>query len=135
VLLLFGVGFLSFPLKQLGAIACERGLGCNSDNKRLHSGVISSSFDFMQILMTICEIGLFIGSTISVVRGLCQEYFCSYRQAGVLRDNDMFALGTAFGLASLSHQPGFLAASGEFLAGVIIAGSNFSEQISVIMFV
>jgi CPA2 family monovalent cation:H+ antiporter-2 len=29
----------------------------------LHSGIISGSFDFMQILMIICEIGLFIGGT------------------------------------------------------------------------
>jgi monovalent cation:H+ antiporter-2, CPA2 family len=31
----------------------------------LHSGVISGSFDFMQILMTICEIRLFVGGTIA----------------------------------------------------------------------
>src|SRR5689334_23539383 len=42
----------------------------------------------------------------------------------------MFALGTAFVLAFLSHQLGFSAATGAFLAGVIIAGTRFSEQVS-----
>src|SRR5207237_7266669 len=45
----------------------------------------------------------------------------------------MFALGTAFGLAFLSYELGFSAATGAFLAGVIIAGSKFSEQISVMI--
>ncbi len=45
----------------------------------------------------------------------------------------MFALGTAFGLVFLSHQLGFSAAIGWFLAGAIIAGSNFSEQISILI--
>lgn len=37
----------------------------------------------------------------------------------------MFALGTAFGLAFLSYQLGLSAATGAFLAEVIIAGRNF----------
>jgi hypothetical protein len=44
-------------------------------------------------------------------------------------------LGPLLGLPPFPINRDFLAASGEFLAGVIIAGSNFSEQISVIMFV
>jgi Kef-type K+ transport system membrane component KefB len=54
-----------------------------------------------------------------------------HRQAGALRDNyHVFALGNAFGLAFLSSQQlGFSAATGAFLAGVVIAGSKFSELI------
>ncbi|HEY7505977.1 MAG TPA: cation:proton antiporter, partial [Nitrososphaera sp.] len=45
----------------------------------------------------------------------------------------MLALGMAFGLAFLSYSLGFSAATGAFLAGVIIAGSKFSEQISTMI--
>jgi CPA2 family monovalent cation:H+ antiporter-2 len=42
-----------------------------------------------------------------------------------------FPLGTAFGLAFLSsHQLSFSAATGAFLAGVVIAGSKCSEMTS-----
>jgi CPA2 family monovalent cation:H+ antiporter-2 len=43
----------------------------------------------------------------------------------------IFFLGTAFALAFLSsHQLSFSAATGAFLAGVVIAGSKFSEMTS-----
>jgi monovalent cation:H+ antiporter-2, CPA2 family len=101
----------------------------------LHSGIISgSSFDFMQILMIICEIGLFIGGTIVAGTLVMPRIFALIAKLERYEITIMSALGTAFGLAFLSHQQlGFSAATGGFLAGVIIAGSNFSEQISIII--
>jgi CPA2 family monovalent cation:H+ antiporter-2 len=101
----------------------------------LHSGIISgsSSFDFIQILMIICEIGLFIGGTIVAGTLVMPRIFALIAKLERYEITIMFALGTAFGLAFLSHQMGFSAATGGFLAGVIIAGSNFSEQISVMI--
>ena len=45
----------------------------------------------------------------------------------------MFALGLAFGLSFLSYELGFSAATGAFLAGVIIAGTRFSDQVSTLI--
>jgi CPA2 family monovalent cation:H+ antiporter-2 len=99
----------------------------------LHSGIISGSFDFMQILVTICEICLFIGGTITAGTLVMPRIFALIAKLERYEITIMFALGTAFGLAFLSHQLGFSAATGGFLAGVIIAGSNSSEQISVMI--
>jgi CPA2 family monovalent cation:H+ antiporter-2 len=101
----------------------------------LHSGIVSGSpsFDFIQILMIICEIGLFIGGTIVAGTLVMPRIFALIAKLERYEITIMFALGTAFGLAFLSHQMGFSAATGGFLAGVIIAGSNFSEQISVMI--
>jgi CPA2 family monovalent cation:H+ antiporter-2 len=99
----------------------------------LHSGIISGSFDFVQILTTICEIGLFIGGTIAAGTLVMPRIFGLIAKLGRYEITIMFALGIAFGLAFVSHQLGFSAATGGFLAGVIIAGSNSSEQISVMI--
>ncbi|MEO9364160.1 MAG: cation:proton antiporter [Nitrososphaera sp.] len=96
----------------------------------MHAGVVSGSFDFMQILATIGQIGLFIGGTIAAGVILMPRIFALIAKLERYEITVMFALGTAFGLAFLSNELGFSAATGAFLAGVIIAGTRFSEQVS-----
>jgi CPA2 family monovalent cation:H+ antiporter-2 len=99
----------------------------------MHSGVISGSFEFIQLLTTVGRIGLFIGGTIAVGIIVMPKLFSLIAKLERYEVTIMFALGTAFGLAFLSYELGFSAATGAFLAGVIIAGSKFSEQISTII--
>jgi CPA2 family monovalent cation:H+ antiporter-2 len=99
----------------------------------MHSGVVSGSFGFTEILVTMGEIGLFIGGTIGAGVLIMPRLFALIAKLERYEITIMFALGTAFGLAFLSYQLGFSAATGAFLAGVIIAGSKFSEQISVMI--
>jgi CPA2 family monovalent cation:H+ antiporter-2 len=99
----------------------------------MHSGVVSGSFEFTEILVTMGEIGLFIGGTIGAGVLIMPRLFALIAKLERYEITIMFALGTAFGLAFLSYQLGFSAATGAFLAGVIIAGSKFSEQISVMI--
>lgn len=99
----------------------------------MHSGVVSGSFEFTQLLTTIGSIGLFIGGTIGVGVLVMPKLFSLIAKLERYEVTIMFALGTAFGLAFLSYELGFSAATGAFLAGVIIAGSKFSEQISTII--
>jgi len=99
----------------------------------MHSGIVSGSFNFTDILLTMGEIGLFIGGTIGAGVLIMPRLFSLIAKLGRYEITIMFALGTAFGLAFLSYQLGFSAATGAFLAGVIIAGSKFSEQISVMI--
>jgi CPA2 family monovalent cation:H+ antiporter-2 len=99
----------------------------------MHSGVVSGSFEFTQLLTTIGSIGLFIGGTIGVGVLVMPKLFSLIAKLERYEVTVMFALGTAFGLAFLSYELGFSAATGAFLAGVIIAGSKFSEQISTII--
>jgi len=99
----------------------------------MHSGVVSGSFEFTQILTTIGRIGLFIGGTIAAGVLMMPRLFSLIAKLERYEVTIMFALGTAFGLAFLSYELGFSAATGAFLAGVIIAGSKFSEQISTII--
>lgn len=96
----------------------------------MHAGVVSGSFDFMEILVTIGKIGLFIGGTIAAGAIIMPKIFSLIAKLERYEVTVMFALGTAFGLAFLSYQLGFSAATGAFLAGVIIAGTRFSEQVS-----
>ncbi|HVX02100.1 MAG TPA: cation:proton antiporter [Nitrososphaera sp.] len=96
----------------------------------MHAGVISGSFDFVQILTTIGKIGLFIGGTIGAGVIIMPKIFALIAKLERYEVTVMFALGTAFGLAFLSYELGFSAATGAFLAGVIIAGTRFSEQVS-----
>lgn len=96
----------------------------------MHAGVVSGSFDVLQILMTIGQIALFIGGTIAAGVIFMPKIFALIARLERYEITVMFALGTAFGLAFLSHQLGFSAATGAFLAGVIIAGTRFSEQVS-----
>jgi monovalent cation:H+ antiporter-2, CPA2 family len=99
----------------------------------MHSGIVSGSFEFTETLVTMGEIGLFIGGTIGAGVLLMPRIFALIPKLERYEITIMFALGTAFGLAFLSYQLGFSAATGAFLAGVIIAGSKFSEQISVMI--
>jgi CPA2 family monovalent cation:H+ antiporter-2 len=96
----------------------------------MHAGVVSGSFDFIEILATIGKIGLFIGGTIAGGVIAMPKLFALISRLERYEITVMFALGTAFGLAFLSHELGFSAATGAFLAGVIIAGTRFSEQVS-----
>lgn len=99
----------------------------------MNSGVVSGSFEFTEILVTMGEIGFFIGGTIGAGVLIMPRLFALIAKLERYEITIMFALGTAFGLAFLSYQLGFSAATGAFLAGVIIAGSKFSEQISVMI--
>jgi K+:H+ antiporter len=99
----------------------------------MHSGIVSGSFEFTEILTTMGEIGLFVGGTIAAGVLLMPRIFALIAKLERYEITIMFALGTAFGLAFLSYQLGFSAATGAFLAGMIIAGSKFSEQISVMI--
>jgi CPA2 family monovalent cation:H+ antiporter-2 len=99
----------------------------------MHSGVVSGSFDFTEIIMTMGEIALFIGGTIAAGVLIVPRLFALVAKLERYEITIMLALGMAFGLAFLSYQLGFSAATGAFLAGVIIAGSKFSEQISVMI--
>jgi len=99
----------------------------------MNSGIVSGSFEFTEILVTMGEIGLFIGGTIGAGVLIMPRLFALIAKLERYEITIMFALGTAFGLAFISYQLGFSAATGAFLAGVIIAGSKFSEQISVMI--
>jgi monovalent cation:H+ antiporter-2, CPA2 family len=99
----------------------------------MHSGVVSGSFALTEILVTMAKIGLFIGGTIGAGVLIMPKIFALIAKLERYEITIMFALGTALGLAFLSYELGFSAATGAFLAGVIIAGSKFSEQISVMI--
>lgn len=99
----------------------------------MHSGVVSGSFEVEQIFMTIGKIGLFIGGTIAAGVLVMPKLFSLVARLERYELTIMLALGMAFGLAFLSYSLGFSAATGAFLAGVIIAGSKFSEQISTMI--
>lgn len=99
----------------------------------MHAGVVSGSFEFVQVLTTIGQIGLFIGGTIAAGVLLMPRLFSLVARLERFEITVMFALGMAFGLAFLSHELGFSAATGAFLAGVIIAGTKFSEQVSTLI--
>ncbi len=99
----------------------------------MHSGVVSGSFEFTQILSTIGQIGLFIGGTIAAGVLVMPRLFSLISRLERYEITIMFALGTAFGLAFLSYSLGFSAATGAFLAGVIIAGTRFSDQVSTLI--
>lgn len=99
----------------------------------MHSGVVSGSFEFSQILLTIGQIGLFIGGTIAAGVIAMPKIFSLISRLERYEITIMFALGTAFGLAFLSYSLGFSAATGAFLAGVIIAGTRFSDQVATLI--
>ena len=99
----------------------------------MHAGIVSGSFEFTQFLMTVGKIGLFIGGTIAVGVVVMPKLFSLVAKLDRYEITIMFALDTAFGLAFLSHEIGFSTATGAFLAGAIIAGSKFSEQISTMI--
>ena len=99
----------------------------------LHAGIISGSFQVTYLLVTMGKIVLFIGGTLAGGVVVMPRLFSLVTRFDRYEITIMFALGTAFGLAFLSYQLGFSAATGAFLAGVIIAGTKFSEQISIMI--
>jgi CPA2 family monovalent cation:H+ antiporter-2 len=99
----------------------------------MHAGVVSGSFELSQVLLTIGKIGLFIGGTIGAGVLVMPKLFSLVSKLGRYEITIMFALGTAFALAFLSYELGFSAATGAFLAGVIIAGTRFSDQVSTLI--
>ena len=99
----------------------------------LHSGVVTGSFDISQIAFTGGKIGLFIGGAIAVGILFVPKLMSLINKLERYEITVMFALGLAFGLSFLSYQLGFSAAVGAFLAGVIIAGSKMSEQITYLI--
>ena len=99
----------------------------------MHAGVISGSFDFVEIITTIGKIGLFIGGTIAIGVLAMPRLFALIAKLERYEVTIMFALGLAFGLSFLSYELGFSAATGAFLAGVIIAGTRFSDQVSTLI--
>lgn len=99
----------------------------------MHAGVISGSFDFAEIITTVGKIGLFIGGTVAIGVIAMPKLFSLTAKLERYEVTIMFALGIAFGLAFLSYELGFSAATGAFLAGVIIAGTRFSDQVSTLI--
>ncbi len=99
----------------------------------MHAGVVGGAFQITEILMTIGKIALFIGGTIAAGVVVMPKLFSLVTKLERYEITIMFALGTAFGLAFLSQELGFSTATGAFLAGVIIAGSKFSEQVSTMI--
>jgi monovalent cation:H+ antiporter-2, CPA2 family len=96
----------------------------------MHSGVVSGSFEVSQVIFTVAKIGLFIGGTIAAGVLLIPRLFSLVAKLDRYEITIMLALGLAFGLSFASSELGFSAATGAFLAGVCIAGSRFSEQIT-----
>jgi len=99
----------------------------------MHASIINGSFELNQLIITLGKIGLFIVGTIALGVIVMPKLFSLVTKLDRYEITIMFALGTAFGLAFLSYQLGFSAATGAFLAGAIIAGTKFSEQISIMI--
>ncbi|MGQ0606472.1 MAG: cation:proton antiporter domain-containing protein [Candidatus Nitrosotenuis sp.] len=96
----------------------------------LHSSVLSGGFSFDQMLWKIAEIGIFIGGTVVLGCLGMPKIFSLLSNLQRYEFTILVALGLAFGLSFLSYELGFSAATGAFLAGVILAGSKFSEDIT-----
>lgn len=99
----------------------------------LHSGVATGSFEFSVIMWTIAKIGIFFAVTLTLGILLVPKLFNLIAKLERFEITMTFALGLAFGLSFLTHELGFSAATGAFLAGVIIAGSKFSEDVSTLI--
>lgn len=99
----------------------------------LHSGVATGSFEFSVIMWTIAKIGIFFAVTLTLGILLVPRLFNLIAKLERFEITMTFALGLAFGLSFLTHELGFSAATGAFLAGVIIAGSKFSEDVSTLI--
>lgn len=96
----------------------------------LHSSVLSGTFSFDQMLWEIAKIGMFIGGTVAIGCLGMPKIFGLLSNIPRYEFTILVALGLAFGLSFASHELGFSAATGAFLAGVILAGSKFSEDIT-----
>ncbi len=96
----------------------------------LHSTVLLGSFNFDEMLWEVARIGMFIGGTIALGCFGMPKIFSLLSNLERYEFTILVALGLAFGLSFLSYELGFSVATGAFLAGVIIAGSRFSEEIT-----
>jgi CPA2 family monovalent cation:H+ antiporter-2 len=96
----------------------------------LHSSVLIGTFSFGDTLWKIGQIGLFIGGTIALGCFGMPKIFSLLANFERYEFTILVALGVAFGLSFLSYELGFSVATGAFLAGVIIAGSRFSEEVT-----
>lgn len=99
----------------------------------LHSTVLMGAFSFDDMLWKLAQIGMFIGGTIVLGCLGMPKIFSALSHFERYEFTILVALGVAFGLSFLSYSLGFSAATGAFLAGVIIAGSRFSEDISTLI--
>ncbi|HXG14262.1 MAG TPA: cation:proton antiporter [Candidatus Nitrosotenuis sp.] len=96
----------------------------------LHSTVLMGEFNFDDMVWKIAQIGMFIGGTVTLGSFGMPRILSLLSNFQRYEFTILVALGVAFGLSFLSHELGFSAATGAFLAGVIIAGSRFSEDIN-----
>lgn len=99
----------------------------------LHSGVVTGSFEYSVVMWTIAKIGIFFAVTLGLGILLVPKLFDLIAKLERFEITMTFALGLAFGLSFLTHELGFSAATGAFLAGVIIAGSKFSDDVSTLI--
>ena len=99
----------------------------------LHSSVLLGAFSFDDMLWKLAQIGMFIGGTIVLGCLGMPKIFSALSNFERYEFTILVALGVAFGLSFLSYELGFSAATGAFLAGVIIAGSRFSGDISTLI--
>lgn len=99
----------------------------------MHSAVTSGAVEFPVILGAIAKIGLFFGATLTLGILIVPKLFDLISRLQRYEITITFALGLAFGLSYLTYQLGFSVATGAFLAGVIIAGSKFSDEIFTII--
>ena len=96
----------------------------------MHSSILIGSFELETISWKIVELGLFIGGTIILGVLAMPKIFSFISNLERYEFTVLAAVGLAFGLSYLSYQLGFSAATGAFLAGVIIAGTKFSDEIT-----
>ena len=99
----------------------------------MHSTVMSGSVEFSVIMWTIAKIGMFFAGTLTLGIFIVPKIFDLIARLERYEITITFALGLAFGLSFLTYNLGFSAATGAFLAGVIIAGSKFSSDISLLI--
>ncbi|MFI5405306.1 MAG: cation:proton antiporter [Nitrososphaerales archaeon] len=99
----------------------------------LHSSVLLGAFSFDDMLWKIAEIGMFIGGTVVLGCFGMPKIFSALANFERYEFTILVALGLAFGLSFLSYSLGFSAATGAFLAGVILAGSRFSGDITTLI--
>lgn len=99
----------------------------------MHSTVMSGSVEYSVIMWTIVKIGMFFAGTLTLGIFIVPKIFDLIARLERYEITITFALGLAFGLSFLTYNLGFSAATGAFLAGVIIAGSKFSEDISLLI--
>jgi CPA2 family monovalent cation:H+ antiporter-2 len=99
----------------------------------LHSSVLLGAFSFDDMLWKIAQIGMFIGGTAVLGCLAMPKIFSAISNFERYEFTIFVALGLAFGLSFLSYSLGFSAATGAFLAGVIIAGSRFSGDITTLI--